>query len=75
MAIIFVYLPTKSANFNRSGANVRAHLLRKNYSRNFCSIRSAPNSLVFKVDWFQPLNYFFYHYVFPFSLILMAHFC
>ena len=27
---------------SRSGVNVRAHLLSKNYSRNFSSIRNAP---------------------------------
>ena len=36
--------PTKSSNFSRSGVKVRAHLLRKNYSRNFSSIQSAPKS-------------------------------
>ena len=39
---LFTCQPTKSSNFSRSGVNVRAHLLRKNYSRNFSSIRSAP---------------------------------
>ena len=29
-------------HFSRSGVNVRAHQLRKNYSRNFSSNRSAP---------------------------------
>ena len=36
--------PAKSSNFSRSGINVRAHLLHKNYSRNFSSIQSAPMS-------------------------------
>ena len=38
-AIHFVYLATnKSSNCSRSDVNVRAQLLRKNYSRNFSSI-------------------------------------
>ena len=42
LLFLFTCQPTKSSNFSRSGVNVRAHLLRKNYSRNFSSIRSAP---------------------------------
>ena len=42
-AIHFVYLPTnESCNCSRSGVNVRAHLLRQNFSRNYSSIRSGP---------------------------------
>ena len=38
-AIYFVYLPiVSSCNQSRSGVNMRAHLLRKNSSRNFSSI-------------------------------------
>ena len=44
LLFLFTCQPTKSSNFSRSGVNVRAHLLRKNYSRNFSSIRSAPIS-------------------------------
>ena len=39
---MFTCQPTKSSNFSCSGVKVRANLLRKNYSRNFSSIRSAP---------------------------------
>ena len=46
LLFLFTCQPTKSSNFSRSGVNVRAHLLRKNYSRNFSSIRSAPVSLL-----------------------------
>ena len=42
LLFLFTCQPTKSSNFSRSGVNVRAHLLRKNYSRNFSSIRSTP---------------------------------
>ena len=42
----FTCQPAKSSNFSRLGVNVRAHLLRKNYSRNFSSIRSAPVSSI-----------------------------
>ena len=45
LLFLFTCQPTKSSNFSRSGVNVRAHLLRKNYSRNFSSIRSAPESM------------------------------
>ena len=50
LLFLFTCQPTKSSNFSRSGVNVRAHLLRKNYSRNFSSIRSTPLSykIVFK---------------------------
>ena len=41
---LFTGQPTKSSNLSRSDVNVCAHLLRKNYSRNFSSIRSAPLS-------------------------------
>ena len=42
-AIHFVYLATnKSSNCTRSDVNMSAQLLRKNYSRNFISIRSEP---------------------------------
>ena len=44
LSFLFTCQPTKSSNFSRLGVNVRAHLLRKNYSRNFSSIRSAPLS-------------------------------
>ena len=40
LLFLFTWQPTKSSN----GVNVRAHLLRKNYSRNFSSIRSTPYS-------------------------------
>ena len=46
LLILFICQPTKSSNFSRSGINVRAHLLRKNYSRNLSSIRSAPQKWV-----------------------------
>ena len=46
LLFLFTCQPTKSSNFSRSGVNVRAHLLRKNYSRNFSSIRSAPRLCV-----------------------------
>ena len=36
----------KKSNCIRSGVNVRAHRLRKNYSRNFSLIRSRPSSPV-----------------------------
>ena len=43
---LFTGQPTTKATTNRSGVNVRtnvrAHLLRKNFSRNFSSIRSGP---------------------------------
>ena len=42
LLFLFTCRPTKSSNVSRSGVNVRAHLLRKNYSRNFSSIRSTP---------------------------------
>ena len=42
LLFLFTCQPTKSSNFSRPGVNVRAHLLRKNYSRTFSSIRSAP---------------------------------
>ena len=45
LSFLFTCQPTKSFNFSRSGVIVRAHLLRKNYSRNFSSIRSAPRVL------------------------------
>ena len=41
---LFTCQPTKSSNFSRSDVNVRAHLLRKNYSWNLSSIRSTPMS-------------------------------
>ena len=41
MASHFVYLTT---NLSRSGVNVRTHLLRKNLSSSFSSIRSGPIS-------------------------------
>ena len=41
---MFTCQPNKSSNFSRSDVNVRAHLLRKNCSRNFSSIRSTPSS-------------------------------
>ena len=44
LLVLFTCQPTKSSNFSRSGVNVRAHLLRKNYSMNFSSIRSTPMS-------------------------------
>ena len=44
LLFLFTCQSTKSSNFSRSGVNVRAHLLRKNYSRNLSSIRSAPLS-------------------------------
>ena len=44
LLFLFTCQPTKSTNLSRSGVNVRAHLLRKNYSRNLSSIRSAPLS-------------------------------
>ena len=43
--VLFTCQPTKSSNLSRSGVNVRAHQLHKNYSRNFSSIRSAPQSI------------------------------
>ena len=46
LLFLFTCQPTKSYNFSRSGVNVRAHLLRKNYSRNFSSIRSTPKLLI-----------------------------
>ena len=46
LLFLFTCQPTKSFNFSRSGVNVRAHILRKNYSRNFSSIQSAPLSSV-----------------------------
>ena len=42
LLFLFTCQPTQSSNFSRSGVNVRAHQLRKNYSRNFSSIRSSP---------------------------------
>ena len=42
LLFLFACLPTKRPNFSRLGVNVHAHLLRKNYSRNFSSIRSEP---------------------------------
>ena len=42
LSFLFTCQPTKSSNFSRSDVNVRAHILRKNYSRNFSSIRSTP---------------------------------
>ena len=45
---MFTCQPTKSSNFSRSGINVRAHLLRKIYSKNFSSIQSAPMSIEHK---------------------------
>ena len=42
LLLLFTCQPTKSSKFSRSGVNVRAHLLRKNYSRDFSSIQSAP---------------------------------
>ena len=42
LLFLFTCQPTKSSNFSRSDVNVRAHLLRMNYSRNFSSIRNAP---------------------------------
>ena len=47
LLFLFTCQTTKSFNFSRSGVNVRAHLLRKNYSRNFSSIRSAPYMLLY----------------------------
>ena len=46
LLFLFTCQPTKSSNFSRSGVNIRAHLLRKNYSRNFSSIRNALRSSV-----------------------------
>ena len=56
LLFLFTCQPTKSSNFSRSGVNVRAHLLRKNYSRNFSSIRSAPYSVVISVKILLVLN-------------------
>ena len=42
LLFLFICQQTKSSNISRSGVNVHAHLLRKNYSRNFSSIRNAP---------------------------------
>ena len=44
LLFLFTCQATKSSNLSRSGVNVRAHILRKNYSRNFNSIRRAPES-------------------------------
>ena len=41
---LFNWQQTKSSNCSRSGVNVRAHLLRNNYSRNFSLIRHGPLS-------------------------------
>ena len=45
LLFLFTCQSTKSSNFSRSGVNMCAHLLRKNYSRNFSSIQRAPISL------------------------------
>ena len=42
LLFLFTCQPTKSSTCSRSGVNVRAHLLRKNLSRSFNSIRSGP---------------------------------
>ena len=39
---LFTCQPTKGCNCSRSGVNVRAQLLRNNFSRNFSSIRGGP---------------------------------
>ena len=44
LLFLFTCQPTKSYKFSRLGVNMRVHLLRKNYCRNFSSIRSAPLS-------------------------------
>ena len=53
LLFLFTCQPTKSSNFSRSGVNVRAHLLRKSYSKNFSSIGSTP--LLY--SWFYITNY------------------
>ena len=50
LLFLFTCQPTKSSNLSRSGENVHAHLLRKNYSRNFSSIRSAPKAYFTNID-------------------------
>ena len=47
LLLLFTCQPTKSSNFSRLGVNVRAHLLRKNYSRNLVQ---------FEVRLSQPLH-------------------
>ena len=47
LLFLFTCQQTKSSNFSRSGVNVHAHLLRKNYSRNFSSIHSKCASVYF----------------------------
>ena len=54
LLFLFTCQPTKSSNFSRSGVNVRAHLLRKNYSRNFSANRKAPRSEIRVM--IEPLN-------------------
>ena len=39
------------SNCSRSDVNVRAQLLRKNYSRNLSSIRSGPQIYIYKSEW------------------------
>ena len=41
---LFTCQPTKSSKCILSGVNVRAHLLRENYSGKISSIRSGPNT-------------------------------
>ena len=45
LLFLFTCQPTKNSNFSRLDVNVHTHLLRKNYSRNFSLIRSAPLAL------------------------------
>ena len=64
LLFLFTCQPTKSSNFSRSGVNVRAHLLRKNYSGNFSSIRSTPISLEVQegnVIWHKTLRMLKFH--------------
>ena len=46
LLFLFSCQPTKGCNCSRSGVNVRAHLLRNKFSRDYSSIRSGPLSLL-----------------------------
>ena len=51
LLFLFTCQPTKSFNFSSLGVNVRAHILRKNYSRNFSSVVVRLNySMSFQVS-------------------------
>ena len=52
LLFLFTCQPTKGCNCSRSGVNVRAYLLRNNFSRTFGSIQSWPVYFTNKISYF-----------------------